>query len=131
MDKHQNSPSRVYGRRKGRPLRVRKARLMEDLLPRLLITLKSGIKAPIQDFFMDHPKRPLWLEIGFGGGEHLAVQAKMNPHICFIGCEPFVNGVASLLDHLDREKIENVRIFNDDARLICDALAAAALDKCF
>ena len=128
---HDNQPpsSRLYGRRKGRPLRVRKSRLMEELLPRLLISLPEGALKPSQELFQR--KTPLWMEIGFGGGEHLAAQAKLHPDISFIGCEPFVNGVASLLDHLDRDGTENVRIFNDDARLVLDALPDGTLDKCF
>ena len=65
------------------------------------------------------------------GAEHLAMQAKLHPDVCLIGCEPFVNGVASLLDHLERDGITNVRVFNDDARVMCDALTDASLDKCF
>ena len=71
------------------------------------------------------------MEIGFGGGEHLAAQAKLNPDICFIGCEPFENGVAGLLDRLDRDGIQNVRVFDNDARLMLDVLLDASLDKCF
>ncbi|MGB9152233.1 MAG: tRNA (guanosine(46)-N7)-methyltransferase TrmB, partial [Alphaproteobacteria bacterium] len=84
-----------------------------------------------QTFFTNASQAPAWLEIGFGGGEHLAMQAKLHPDVCLIGCEPFVNGVASLLDHLERDGITNVRVFNDDARVMCDALTDASLDKCF
>jgi tRNA (guanine-N7-)-methyltransferase len=126
---------RVYGRRKGRPLRVRKTSLMHDLLPRLLVNLPAKEKLKPSDIFDATPgqeKEPsLVLEIGFGGGEHLAALAKANPDIGYVGCEPFVNGVASLLDHLDRDGIGNVRIFNDDARLLLDALADATLDTCY
>jgi tRNA (guanine-N7-)-methyltransferase len=131
MDNEQRTSSHLFGRRKGRPLRVRKTRLMEELLPRLLITLEESTPVPPQAFFPADPQPSAWLEIGFGGGEHLAAQAKLNPDVCFIGCEPFVNGVASLLDHLDRDGIQNVRVFNDDARVMCDALTEASLDKCF
>jgi len=122
--------SRLYGRRKGRPLRVRKSRLMEELLPKWLITLVPGARISFEDIFKS-PAPTKILEIGFGGGEHLAAQAKLRPDDCFIGCEPFLNGVASLLDHLERETIGNVRIFNDDARLMLDALEGASLDQCF
>lgn len=121
----------LHGRRKGRPLRVRKAQLMEDLLPQLRITLKEGTHTPPQDFFNKARPAPAWMEIGFGGGEHLAAQAKQHPDVLFIGCEPFVNGVASLLDHLEREDIHNVRVFDNDARLVLDALTDASLDRCF
>lgn len=131
MEIKPRSSSHLFGRRKGRPLRVRKSRLMEELLPKLLIRLKEGERVPPQSFFTNASRASAWLEIGFGGGEHLAAQAKANPGVCLIGCEPFVNGVASLLDHLEREDIDNVRVFNDDARLMCDALVDASLEKCF
>jgi len=124
-------PPRLYGRRKGRPLRVRKAQLIDELLPRLKISLPSGARLAPQVLFKAPLSASTVLEIGFGGGEHLAAQAKLYPDVCFIGCEPFLNGVASLLDHLDRDGIENVRIFDNDARLILDALIDASLDKCF
>ena len=123
--------SHLYGRRKGRPLRVRKSGLMETLLPRLLVALPSEQRVLPHQIFNAPLASAAWLEIGFGGGEHLAAQAKLNPTVQCIGCEPFVNGVASLLDHLDRDSIENVRVFNDDARKMLDALADASLDKCF
>jgi tRNA (guanine-N7-)-methyltransferase len=61
----------------------------------------------------------VWLEIGFGGGEHLAAQARAHPDIGFIGCEPFVNGIAKLLAVIDREGLANIRVWDADAtRLI-------------
>jgi tRNA (guanine-N7-)-methyltransferase len=131
MKDTERPPFRLYGRRKGRPLHIRKAQLMKELLPKLLIALPEGTHTPPQELFKNASRAPAWMEIGFGGGEHLAAQAKMNPDVLFIGCEPFVNGVAGLLDHIDREKLSNIRIFNDDARLVLDALPEGALDKCF
>ena len=121
---------RLFGRRKGRPLHVRKARLVEELLPRLRIDLAEGAALDPAALFGDGAS-PLWLEIGFGGGEHLAAQAAQNPATRFIGCEPFLNGVASLLDHLERGNITNVRVFDNDARMILNALPPASLDRCF
>ena len=127
MNTPNDPPSpRCYGRRKGRPLHVRKSALMRELLPRLEITLPSDLSR----LFAATP-RALWLEIGFGGGEHLAAQAAAHPDIGFVGCEPFVNGVASLLDHVDRMNLANVRVFPNDARLLLDALPNASLDRCF
>ena len=108
---------------------MRKSHLMQELLPQLLITLKPDTHTSPQDFFKN--AQPATVEIGFGGGEHLAAQAKLHPEMNFIGCEPFVNGVASLLDHVEREGIGNIRIFNDDARVLLDALPDASLEKCF
>lgn len=129
---------RLYGRRKGRPLRARKAQLMKDLLPQLQIEWPAG--APIlksesrsldpYSLFSFKPQN-LWLEIGFGGGEHIAGQAQNNPTTGFIGCEPFVNGIASLLDHIDRNALQNIRIFPNDARLFLNALPDAAFQRCF
>lgn len=131
MHKEEKIVSRLFGRRKGRPLRVRKARLVGELLPELRVILKEGQKVSLQELFRLAWEAPLWMEIGFGGGEHLAAQAKLNPGVNFIGCEPFVNGVASLLDHLDKNALQNVRIFDNDARLMLDALPDTSLDKCF
>ncbi len=131
MEAKENAFSRLFGRRKGRPLRVRKTRLVQELLPRLLITLKDGPPKPPQAHFMKDEPSPAWLEIGFGGGEHLAAQAKLHPEVLFIGCDPFLNGVASLLDHIDRDGIQNVRVFNNDARLMLNALTESSIERCF
>lgn len=122
---------RLYGRRKGRPLNNRRAVLMQELLPTLAIDLTtlSHTIQPRQLF--SHAPAEVWLEIGFGGGEHLAAQAERNPHMGFIGCESFMNGVAGLLDHVDRLGLNNVRVFAGDARLLLDALAESCLARCF
>jgi len=132
---HSSNPTdRFYGRRKGRPLRVRKSRLMAELLPQLEITLPKD-KAECANLdphaLFSPPMKNLWLEIGFGGGEHLAQQAARHPDIGLIGCEPFRNGIASLLDHIDRMQIKNIRIFPEDARHLLDSLPAASIDRCF
>jgi tRNA (guanine-N7-)-methyltransferase len=103
---------------------------MDELLPQLEITLPVN---SVFDPFTLFPMKPeaIWLEIGFGGGEHLAQQAALHPNFGFIGCEPFRNGVASLLDHIEREQLSNIRIFPDDARRLLDALPPASLDRCF
>jgi tRNA (guanine-N7-)-methyltransferase len=119
---------RFYGRRKGRPLRARKRGLMETLLPRLRIDLP--LPADPRALFPFRPEA-LWLEIGFGGGEHLAVQAARHPQTGFIGCEPFLNGIAGLLDPVERDKLNNVRIFPDDARLLLDVLPVGAVMRTF
>ena len=86
----------LYGRRKTKPLRARQRHLVDELLPRLRVTLPaSGKLAPLPLFAQ--PVREVWLEIGFGGGEHLAALASLDPGVGFIGAEPFVNGVAKLL----------------------------------
>lgn len=79
----------------------------------------------------DVPVRGIWLEVGFGTGEHLAEQARLNPDIGFIGCEPFVNGVAALLVKIEELGLQNVRIWPDDARLLLERLKNASLDRFF
>jgi tRNA (guanine-N7-)-methyltransferase len=85
------------------------------------------------DPFELFPQRPqaIWLEIGFGNGEHLAEQALGHPDIGFIGCEVFVNGVAGLLGHVDRFALPNVRILDDDARPLLHVLPSASVDRIF
>ena len=73
----------------------------------------------------------IWLEIGFGGGEHLAAQALAHPDIGFIGCEPFINGVATLLAAIEADGMENIRILHDDARPYLDTLPDHSIDRVF
>ncbi len=73
----------------------------------------------------------IWLEIGFGAGDHLAWQALRNSEVGLLGCEPFVEGVANLLSRIERDALRNIRILDDDARLLLDALAPASLDRVF
>jgi tRNA (guanine-N7-)-methyltransferase len=75
--------------------------------------------------------KDVWLEIGFGSGEHLAHQARLNPDVGFIGCEPFVNGVAALLAAVASESLTNIRIFDEDARLLLPQLADASIGRVF
>ena len=98
---------------------------METLLPDLRLTIGAGGAA-----FVD-TAQTLWLEIGFGAGRHLAAQAAAHPDIAMIGCEPFVNGVAGLVSLIDAQGQENIRIFDDDARILLDALPDAAIDRVF
>lgn len=99
-------------------------------MPRLSIALpEAGSLDPVALF----PKPPaaVWLEIGFGGGEHLAEQAERHPEIGFIGSEVFENGVARLVGEVARRGLDNVRIVADDARLLLDRLAPASVGRVF
>jgi tRNA (guanine-N7-)-methyltransferase len=78
-----------------------------------------------------HRPTAVWLEIGFGNGEHLAEQARRHPEIGFIGSEVFVNGVAALLRHIEWLGLTNVRIFDDDARLLLTSLPEASIARAF
>lgn len=75
--------------------------------------------------------RGYWLEIGFGAGEHLAAQALARPDIGFLGCEPFINGVAALLAKMEADDITNIRLFDDDARLLLPRLPEGVIDRAF
>lgn len=121
----------LYGRRKGRPLRPGRRALVERLLPEIEIALPEpgGVIEP-GALFAFAPEA-IWLEVGFGAGEHLAAQARANPTVGFIGCEPFLNGIARLIGAVDRERLRNIRVFRDDARLLLDALAPASLQRVF
>ena len=122
---------RLYGRRSGHKLRRGRRQLMENLLPRLrLEPPPAGGRLAARDIF-SQPVEDLWLEVGFGAGEHLAAQAAAHPGIGMIGCETFVNGIAGLLAHIEREKVANIRIFDDDARLLFPLLPDASIGRTF
>ncbi len=123
-------PKRVYGRRRGRRLRPGRQRLMETLLPRLRIPIDGDGGVRPEDLFPEPPDT-VWLEIGFGAGEHLAAQAESHPEVGFLGCEPFLDGVANLLSLIDRAGLGNVRLLDDDARLLLAVLPDASLDRVF
>ena len=73
----------------------------------------------------------IWLEIGFGGGEHLAAQALRHPQVGFIGCEPFIDGVAKLLTAIDKAGIGNIRIHPDDVRELLASLPPGSIHRVF
>lgn len=121
----------LYGRRHGRPLRRGRRVALGSLLPAVGIPVPPpGTALDPRDLFPAE-NRPLWLEIGFGGGEHLAAQAAANPGVDFIGCEPFVNGVAGLLKQAADKGLQNIRILAGDGRALLDALPDACLDRVF
>lgn len=121
---------RTYGRRKGHRLSQRKERLLAERLPGLRVNPDSPPPAPLTDLFANAPLN-VWLEIGFGAGEHLVWQAEANPHIGLIGCEPYVNGVAALLASIEERGLSNVRIWDGDARLVLDWLDEASIARVF
>ena len=116
-----------FGRRKGHPLRAHQAGLFDTLLPRLAVDLTR----PVDDLaaLFPGPVDDIRLEIGFGGGEHLIAQALDHPRLGFIGCEPFVNGMAKALAAIDARQIENIRLHHADAVDLLDWLPAAALGR--
>jgi tRNA (guanine-N7-)-methyltransferase len=125
-DKPDIRPIRSFGRIGGRALSARQQALVDDLLPKL--TVPDGLRDP-KDLFPD--LKETWLEIGFGGGEHLAEQARRHPDVGFIGCEPFIEGMAKALTQVDADGLSNVRLRMEDARPLVNALAPGSLDRVF
>lgn len=127
MSTSDHRPLRTFGRIKSRPIKPRQAALFNTLLPSIAVPdPKAG---PVDPRSLMPEATETWLEIGFGGGEHLAAQAERHPHAVIIGCEPFLNGVGSLLRHVDERGLKNVRIHADDARAVVQALPDASLDR--
>ena len=118
-----------YGRRRGRRLSKTRLALLNTFLPHIEITRLEDAIDPWALF----PVKPraLWLEIGFGGGEHLANQASRNPDVGFIGCEVFRNGIASALVHIRTRNISNVRLFVDDVHFLLNRLPEDCLERVF
>jgi tRNA (guanine-N7-)-methyltransferase len=120
---------RLYGRRRGRPLRQGRRLLAESLLPRIAVALPDQRRLDPATLFPSPP--PVWLEIGFGAGEHLAAQAEHHASIGFIGCEVFETGIARLLSDIARRDLDNIRVFADDARLLLDCLTPSSIGRVF
>lgn len=121
----------LYGRRRGRRLRTGQRDLISTLLPRLRVDLPEAGRPLDLAALFGPPVREVWLEIGFGGGEHLAWQADHHPEVGLIGAEFFLNGIASLLGHLARREIGNVRIHPDDARPLLKSLPDRSIGRTF
>jgi tRNA (guanine-N7-)-methyltransferase len=110
----------LYGRRKGKALRPHHAKLIAELLPKLAFDPKR----------LD-ARKAARLEIGFGGGEHLAHQAALHPDVAFIGAEPFINGVAKLLALIEARDLRNISIHAGDARELFAGLPDQSLDRIY
>jgi tRNA (guanine-N7-)-methyltransferase len=117
---------KLYGRRKGPKLSARQAGLRQTLLGELAY-VPGG--APLAQF--PNSVREVWLEVGFGAGEHLAWQAAQHPHVGLIGAEPYEMGMAKLLTKLEETSLNNVRLYEGDGLEIIEALPDASLDRFF
>lgn len=117
-------PIRTYGRVKSRTLKPNQAALLADLLPKLAIP-----DGPFDPAALGYAET--WLEVGFGGGEHLTSLAVRAPDVLMLGAEPFVNGVASALRHIQALGLANVRLWLGDARALMAALPDASLTRLF
>lgn len=118
-----------YGRRKGHSLRDTQVARIKTLLPDLRIALDKPARP--QAWFAPQLFQKIALEIGFGGGEHLSAMACAHPEIGFIGCEPFINGIAKLLRTIDMAQLSNIRIYDDVAEHLLECLPFASLDQIF
>lgn len=103
-----------FGRRKGHRLRAHQADLIENFLPRLALGIAQPAPNALTDLF-DPRSNAVRLEIGFGGGEHLVAEALAFPDTGFIGCEPYVNGMAKILAQIEARNLTNIRLFAGDA----------------
>ncbi len=117
-----------FGRRKGKALRDAQVEALDTALPALKIDLDAEPPTDLASLFQV-PVHRIRLEIGFGGGEHLAHRALEQPDTGFIGVEPFVNSMAKLLARVDADRIANIRLYDDDATRLLDWLPAGCLDQ--
>lgn len=119
-------PIRTFGRIKSRTIKARQGALMDTLLPRIALPDTA---------FDPRTLRPdaaeIWMEIGFGGGEHMAARAAARPDVLFLGAEPFLNGVASALRHVEDMGLANVRLHAGDAREMIARLPDGSLNRVF
>lgn len=111
-----------YGRRKGKPLRRHHSELVQTLLPKVSVDLASPLSGA---------SRRRFLEIGFGGGEHLAQVAALHPDVTAIGAEAFLNGIAKCLALIEEKQLGNVRIHYGDARNLLMALPDRCLERIY
>jgi len=122
-----HGPLRSYGRIKARQIKARQADLLATRLPELSL----DPSAPIDPEALKPDAAETWLEIGFGGGEHMAAQAARRPDVLIIGAEPFLNGVAAALRHIEEQGLQNIRLCQGDARDLLAALPDGCLTRVF
>lgn len=129
-DPSKRRPLRTFGRIGGRGLSARQQGLIDTLLPKLRVpdNTAAGRLDPLGLFAGCDQ---VWLEIGFGGGEHLVAQAARHPSTGFIGCEPFIEGMAKALAGIESQGLENVRLVMDDARPVMASLEDASIARVF
>ena len=121
---------RSFGRRRGRKLSPRQDLLLKDVLPRLSLDIAAPIPADPRQLF-EADVSEIWLEIGFGGAEHLLWQAQAHPLVGLIGAEPFEDGVVKALHGIETSGSKNVRLHADDVRPLLKWLAPATLTRAF
>jgi tRNA (guanine-N7-)-methyltransferase len=133
-DDHTQQDLRSYGRRRGRAPSRRQAELWREVLPRVAVDIAQPAPASLAELFAP-PVAEVWLEIGFGGGEHLVWQARANPGVGLIGCEPFQDGVVKVLGAIEAAietgGLANIRVLADDARPLLRWLPSASIGRAF
>lgn len=144
MEENKVREYRFYGRRKGKKLKPSREVLLDAFLPKVRLNVTGGNVDPATCFSV--PVKSVWLEIGFGGGEHLAEQSARHPDTGFIGAEVFVNGVSSLLTHLTGKersgdvdenvelkagRVDNVRVHDNDVRDILPKFKDGAFERIY
>jgi tRNA (guanine-N7-)-methyltransferase len=125
-ERRSRSTEAFFGRRRGKTIRPLKAGALAELLPQYGIDLTLPAPQPLTSLFQATVTE-VRLEIGFGSGEHLLYRARTEPGVGFIGVEPFVNGMAHLMQELGEEPLANLRVYGDDATRVLDWLPASAL----
>ncbi|MEK0162433.1 tRNA (guanine(46)-N(7))-methyltransferase TrmB [Phaeobacter sp. JH20_36] len=136
VDKHQSgAPWRnFYGRLKGKQLKDSQQRYIDEDLASLSPGAVGWDVNPDRsdlDLAAMFGGRDVWLEVGFGGGEHLVHQAKSNPDVGIIGAEPYINGVAMLLGKIRRAGVDNIKVHHGDARDLMDVLPEQSISRAF
>ena len=121
---------RSFGRRRARKLTARQSALLDQGLGRLVLDVSTPPPSVLTKLF-DAPVQEVWLEIGFGDGEHLLWQAKNNPKVGIIGCEPFIDGVVKVIDGVERDGLQNVRLYDDDARDLMEWCPPGSVSRAF
>lgn len=121
-DEDHSRAIRSYGRTRSRTIKPAQAQRMSALFPKVGLSAARPLGADVLG------SGSVWLEIGFGGGEHLAGQAAARPDAVFLGAEPFQNGVASCLGHIEQLRLNNVRVFMGDARELLQQIPSARLE---
>src|SRR5262245_31692565 len=122
---------KFYGRRKGKAIKQNRQAAYNIVMPRAKITLPEHPAHLSPADFFDFPVKEVWLEIGFGNGEYLSHLAQQHPDIGMIGCEPFMNGVAALCRDIKDKNLKNIRIWQDDARLLMPRFKNHSFARCF
>ncbi len=128
-------PRNFYGRRHGKALKPNQRLWLAEDLPRLAIPgatpAENPDRRPLDPATLFPDARPLWLEIGFGGGEHMVHQARLNPGVGLIGVEIFLNGVAMALGRIRAAGVANIRLHAGDVRDVMEVLPAASVTRAF